>query len=249
MIPAVEIEALAGIGEVGPGDRVGELISERVELADGEILCIAQKIVSKSLGLTRKLSEVEPGPAALELAAETGRDAAMLELVLSQSRRVVRATPGVVITETRSGLICANAGIDSSNVPDEDTVLLLPPDPDGSAREIRAELRRVTGARVAVIITDSFGRPWRVGQTEVAIGCAGLAPVDDLRGGTDRDGRELVATVTATADELAAAANLARGKNSGEPVVRIRGRSDLVSDADGPGAAAIQRDPSEDLFR
>ena len=155
----------------------------------------------------------------------------------------------VLIVETNGGLVCANAGIDSSNVGAEGEVMLLPEDPDASARRLRAGIAAVTGLRVAVVVTDSFGRPWRVGQTEVAIGCAGIDPLDDWRGRRDRDGRELAATEVALADEIAAASDLPRDKDSGIPVVIVRGLGDRVSDGDGPGAAALRRAEADDLFR
>jgi len=161
----------------------------------------------------------------------------------------VRAEQGVLIVETNSGWICANAGIDASNVVGADAVVLLPADPDASARRIRGGLRKAAGVAPAVVISDSFGRPWRLGQTDVAIGCAGLLPLHDWRGRADRDGRALAATVIAVADQLAAAADLTRDKTSGSPVVRIRGAAQLVSEEDGPGAAALQRPAGEDLFR
>jgi coenzyme F420-0:L-glutamate ligase/coenzyme F420-1:gamma-L-glutamate ligase len=161
----------------------------------------------------------------------------------------VRAERGVLIVETRSGLVCANAGIDSSNVPGDERVTLLPADPDASARRIRSEIAAAAGARPAVVVADSFGRPWRVGQVDVAIGCAGLAPIDDWRGRVDRDRRELSATAIAVADEAAAAADLARDKVSGTPVARLRGLDRFVTAEDGPGAAALRRAEADDLFR
>ena len=169
-------------------------------------------------------------------------------MILRESRRVVR-DERVLIVETNGGLICANAGIDSSNVGAEGGVLLLPVDPDASARRIRSALVEATGMRLAVLITDSFGRPWRVGQSEVAIGCAGIDPLDDWRGRADRDARELAATEIAIADQLAAAADLARDKSSGVPVVVVRGLGERLLNDDGPGAVVLQRDPADDLFR
>jgi len=168
--------------------------------------------------------------------------------VLGESRRVVRAERGVLIVETHSGLICANAGIDASNVPGARCVALLPSDPDASARRIRSELQQQSGRRPAVIVSDSFGRPWRLGQTDVAIGCAGIEPLDDWRGRPDEHGRELTATAIASADQIAAAADLARDKVSRTPVVVVRGLGLPVGD-DGPGAAALRRPSDEDLFR
>jgi len=162
---------------------------------------------------------------------------------------VVRTERDLLIVETLSGWICANAGIDASNVPGTDRVTLLPEDPDASARRIREEIGTAAGVRPAVVVSDSFGRPWRLGQADVAIGCAGLAPLDDWRGRTDHEGRELAATVVAIADEVAAAADLARGKDTGVPARLVRGLGRFVSAQDGPGARAIQRPEAEDLFR
>ena len=246
---ALELSAIEGLPEVGRGDDLASLIAERGQLEDGDVVVIAQKAVSKAEGRVRSLSEVTPGEHARELAAELGKDPAVVELILAESRSVVRAEQGVLIVETNSGWICANAGIDASNVVGADAVVLLPADPDASARRIRSGLRKAAGVAPAVVISDSFGRPWRLGQTDVAIGCAGLLPLHDWRGRADRDGRALAATVIAVADQLAAAADLTRDKTSGSPVVRIRGAAQLVSEEDGPGAAALQRPAGEDLFR
>jgi len=173
----------------------------------------------------------------------------VVQLVLDESRTVIRAASGVLITETAGGWICANAGIDASNVSEEGAVTLLPLDADASARRIRSEVRAACGSAPAVVVSDSFGRPWRLGQTEVAIGCAGIDPLDDWRGRADRAGRELTATVGALADQLAAAADLVREKDSGVPAVLVRGLGDRVTVEDGPGAAAIQRPADDDLFR
>lgn len=232
-----------GMPEVREGDAVGELIAARTELQDGDVVVISQKVVSKAEGMVRRLFEVEPSERARELADELGKEAELVELVLSESREVLRAERGVLITETKHGFVCANAGIDTSNLPEDGTVCLLPNDPDASARRIRAELG------VAVVIADSFGRAWRLGQAEVAIGCAGLAPLDDWRGHADSAGRELSATVIAIADEVAAAADLVRAKNSGVPAAVVRGLGRYVTAEDGPGASALRRPRSEDLFR
>ena len=199
-------------------------------------------------GRTRRLADVEPGERARELAAQLDKEPELVELVLSESERVVRAERGILITETRGGWICANAGIDSSNL-DEGWVSLLPVDGDASARRIRARIAESAGARPAVVIADSFGRAWRLGQADVAIGCAGLEPLEDWRGRTDSRGSELSATVIAVADELAAAADLARSKDSGVPAAVVSGLGDLVTEGDGPGATALRRPPDEDLFR
>jgi coenzyme F420-0:L-glutamate ligase/coenzyme F420-1:gamma-L-glutamate ligase len=209
---------------------------------------ISQKVVSKVEGRIRRLAEVEPSERARVLAASLDKDPALVELVLAESARVVREERGVLITETRGGWVCANAGIDSSNLADG-FVSLLPADADASARRIRAEITAACGASPAVLIADSFGRPWRLGQADIAIGCAGLDPLADWRGRRDREGRELSATVIAVADELASAADLVRDKDSGVPVAIVSGVGDLVTPEDGPGAAAVRRPREEDLFR
>lgn len=245
----LSVEAVAGLPEISPGDDLAGLISASAELSDGDIVVVAQKAVSKAEGRFADPSTVEPSSEATELAEKTGKDSGLVQLILDESSEVLRATEGVLIVETRHGFICANAGIDSSNVPGDGRVLLLPADPDQSARSLRAEIQTATGKTLAVLITDSFGRAWRSGQMDVAIGCAGLEPLIDERGGPDREGREMSATIQAVADELAAASDLARSKASGEPVVVIRGRSDLVISDDGPGAAASLRERTQDLFR
>jgi coenzyme F420-0:L-glutamate ligase / coenzyme F420-1:gamma-L-glutamate ligase len=236
---------VTGLPEVTEGARLGELIAARCGLTAGDVLVISQKVVSKAEGRLRRLSSVIPGSEASRLAAVLGKEPALVELILEESREVLRAERGVLIVETRHGLVCANAGIDTSNLPDSDAVCLLPEDPDVSARRIRAELTPT----VAVVIADSFGRAWRLGQVEVAIGCAGLVPLDDWRGRADAGGRELRATAIAIADEAAAAADLVRDKASGVPVAVIRGLDRHVTVEDGPGAAALRRPREEDLFR
>jgi coenzyme F420-0:L-glutamate ligase/coenzyme F420-1:gamma-L-glutamate ligase len=245
----VRVRAVAGLPEVGEGMRVGELIAAATPLADGEIVVVSQKIVSKAEGRTRRLSSVLPGAEARRLAAVLGKEPAVVELILAESEEVLRAERGVLIVATRHGLVCANAGIDSSNLPESGTVLLLPEDPDASARRIRAEIAAAAGASVAVVIADSFGRAWRLGQAEVAIGCAGLEPLDDWRGRRDAGGGELAATRVAIADEAAGAADLVRDKASGEPVAILSGLGRHVTPDDGPGAAALRRPRDEDLFR
>ncbi|MBI2691284.1 MAG: coenzyme F420-0:L-glutamate ligase [Solirubrobacterales bacterium] len=245
----LSIEAVAGLPEIAPADDLAGLISSGAELEDGDIVVIAQKAVSKAEGRFADPSSIDPGTEAVELAGKTGKDPGLVQLILDESTEVLRATKGVLIVETLHGFICANAGIDSSNVPGDGRVLLLPVDSDRSARSLRAELQAATGKRLAVLVTDSFGRAWRSGQLDVAIGCAGIEPLIDERGDIDRDGREMNATIQAVADELAAASDLARSKTSGEPVVVIRGRSELVITGDGPGAAASLRDRTQDLFR
>jgi coenzyme F420-0:L-glutamate ligase/coenzyme F420-1:gamma-L-glutamate ligase len=206
---------------------------------------VAQKIVSKAEGRVRALADVEPGDRARQIARTQDKDPRLVQVIIDESREVLRAERGVVICETHHGFVCANAGVDLSNAPGEDVAVLLPVDPDESARRLRAAI----GKRVGVIVSDSFGRAWRIGQADVAIGAAGVVLTDDWRGRTDVDGRELQATEVAVADELAAAADLARAKDSGEPVVVIRGAERHVTDADGPGAAALRRARAMDLFR
>jgi coenzyme F420-0:L-glutamate ligase / coenzyme F420-1:gamma-L-glutamate ligase len=245
----LRVRPLAGIGEVTQGDSVGALVAAAGKPGADEIVVLSQKIVSKAEGRLRRLDDVEPGQRAVELAEATGKRPELVELVLSESRDVIRAEPGVLITETRAGWICANAGIDSSNLPEEGWVALLPEDADASARRLRAEIREASGVAPAVVVADSFGRPWRLGQADVAIGCAGLNPLDDWRGRTDSHGRELAATRLSIADEVAAAADLVRDKDSGVPGAIVSGLGHLVIADDGPGARAQQRPADEDLFR
>ena len=245
----MRVAGVDGLPEFVEGMRVGEEICSRVELRDGDVVVVSQKIVSKAEGRVRRLSSVIPGGEAQRLAAVLGKEPALVELILEESREVLRAERGVLIAETRHGFVCANAGIDSSNLPEPDTVCLLPEDPDTSARRIREEIRGTTGVAVAVIVSDSFGRAWRLGQVEVAIGCAGIAPLDDWRGREDARGRKLEATLIAVADEAAAAADLVRDKACGIPVAIVRGLDRHISEDDGPGVAALRRPRRDDLFR
>lgn len=244
----LRVVPVAGLPEVEPGMAVGAEIAARAELDDGDVVVVSQKIVSKAEGRVRKLAAEIPGAEARRLAAVLGKEPALVELILAESREVLRAERGVLIVETHHGFVCANAGIDSSNLPEEGTVALLPEDPDASARRIRSEIESAV-PKVGVVISDSFGRAWRLGQAEVAIGCAGLAPLDDWRGRADAGGRKLEATLIAIADEAAAAADLARDKDSRIPAVLIRGLSRFVTAADGPGAVALRRPRDDDLFR
>jgi coenzyme F420-0:L-glutamate ligase/coenzyme F420-1:gamma-L-glutamate ligase len=241
------IEALPGLPEVRPGDDLADLITEAAGRAGGlrptDVLVVAHKVVSKAEGRVVGLDTVFPGWEARELAEHHGKDPRHMQVILDESQEVLRADRGRLICRTRHGFVCANAGVDASNAGAADTLVLLPEDPDASARALRHALG------CSVLITDSFGRPWRIGQTEVAIGCAGIAPADDWRGRADSDGRELAATVIAIADEAAAAADLARGKDSREPAVRIRGLERYVTAEDGAGAAALVRALEDDLFR
>jgi coenzyme F420-0:L-glutamate ligase / coenzyme F420-1:gamma-L-glutamate ligase len=244
----LRIRPLTGLPELNDGDDLGRLIAEAGAPATDDVVVVSQKAVSKVEGQVRKLADVEPDERARELASELDKDPALMELILRESERIVRAERGVVITETRGGWVCANAGIDSSNL-GEGLVSLLPVDGDASARRIRAEIAGASGASPAVVIADSFGRAWRMGQADVAIGCAGLAPLADWRGRHDRQGSELSATHIAVADELASAADLARDKDSGVPGAIVSGLGDLVIAEDGPGAGPLRRPADEDLFR
>jgi len=245
-------QALDGLPEVAPGDDLGALIVaslRRIRLQSSHVVVIAHKVVSKAEGRIRDLAAIRPSTRATELAARLGKDPRLVEVILSESSEVLRAARGVLICVTHHGFVCANAGVDGSNVPGADRVLLLPEDPDRSARSLRQRLRELTGAAPAIVVTDSFGRAWRNGQCDVAIGCAGLQPLDDWRGRTDANGRVLKATVLAVADELAAAADLARAKDRSQPVVLISGAERFVSGEDGPGARALLRPERDDLFR
>jgi len=258
---------VVGLPEFSAQMSIGAEIGAHAELLDGDVVVVSQKIVSKAEGRIRRLSSAIPGGEARRLAAVLGKEPALVELILTESREVLRAERGVLIVETHHGFVCANAGIDTSNLPEPDTVSLLPVDPDVSARRIRAEVVRKPGAgiggrtdgvsadrcsrlpSIAVVISDSFGRAWRVGQVEVAIGCAGLTPLDDWRGRTDSSGHELEATLIAVADQAAAAADLVRDKASRTPAAIVRGLDRYVSADDGPGAASLRRPRDEDFFR
>ena len=253
---SLSARSLAGLPEVREGDDLAELIVAAAgvgRLRDGQVLAIAQKAVSKAEGAVVALADVEPGERAVSLAAAAdgagATDPRVVQVVLDQSEGVLRAERGVIVSRTRHGFVCANAGVDASNATSPETLILLPADPDASARGIRARLRELTGASPAVLITDSFGRAWRHGQLDVAIGVAGMQPLEDWRGLTDAAGLELKATWLAVADAAAAAADLARRKDSGEPVVIIEGLERFVCAEDGAGAAALVRPVEEDLFR
>jgi coenzyme F420-0:L-glutamate ligase / coenzyme F420-1:gamma-L-glutamate ligase len=244
----LRIRPLLGLPELEEGADLGRSVADAASPAADEIVVISQKAVSKVEGRIRTLSEVRPGDRALTLAAELDKDPALVELILAESASVIRAERGVLITETNEGWVCANAGIDSSNLA-EGVVSLLPVDGDASARRIRAEIATASGASPAVVIADSFGRAWRVGQADIAIGCAGIEALADWRGRRDQQGRELSATVIAVADELASAADLVRDKDSGVPGAVISGAGDLVATDDGPGAGPLRRAKQDDLFR
>ena len=238
----ISLDALPGLPEVRPGDDLAALLGAAADLRPTDVLAIAHKVVSKAEGRIVDVAAVEPTAEAEWLAAEHGKDARHVQVILDESAEVLRADRGRIICRTRHGFVCANAGVDASNAGAPGRLVLLPADPDASARALRRSLG------CAILITDSFGRPWRVGQAEVAIGCAGLAPAEDWRGRDDADGRELAATVIAVADEAAAAADLARGKDTREPAIRIRGLERYVTSDDGAGAAALVRALADDLF-
>ena len=240
----LELYALPGLPEIRPGDDLAALLAASAELRSGDVVAIAHKVVSKAEGRIVRLADVEPGERARRLAAEHGKDARAMEVVLSEAAEVVRADAGRIICRTRHGFVCANAGVDASNAGEEESLILLPLDPDGSARALRAALP----GHPAVVITDSFGRAWRAGQCEIAIGIAGLRPLEDWRGLPDSAGRELNATIIAIADEAAAAADLVRAKNSREPAVRLRGLQRHITAEDGPGVVALVRRREHDLF-
>jgi coenzyme F420-0:L-glutamate ligase / coenzyme F420-1:gamma-L-glutamate ligase len=248
----ITASALEGLPEIHNGQDPAALIAKAMPdgaPAPGDVLVVAHKFISKAEGRTRALSSVTPGERAVSLAAMLGKDPRHVQVVLDETRELRRAANGVLISVTHHGFVCANAGVDASNAPDDDTLVLLPADPDRSARALRAGLRELLGVAPAVVITDSFGRAWRHGQCDVAIGCAGLTPLEDWRGRTDARGRELKATWIAVADELAAAADLARSKDAMQPAVLVVGAGRWVTADDGPGALSLLRGDSEDLFR
>jgi len=239
----VNVTAVRGLPEIEPGADLARLIADATTLEDGDVVVVAQKVVSKTEGRIVRLADVEPSDRARAIAA--GGDARRIEVILGESARIVRLRPPLVISQTTHGFVCASAGVDASNAPGPDMLVLLPVDPDASAAALRARLRELTGRDVAVIVSDSFGRAWRQGTTDVAIGCAGLAPLVDLGGQRDRAGYELHATVIAVADEIAGAAQLVMGKVDGIPVAVVRGL-----DVGGEGTAAdVVMPPERDLFR
>jgi coenzyme F420-0:L-glutamate ligase/coenzyme F420-1:gamma-L-glutamate ligase len=235
----VEAIALAGIPEIAVGDDLAARIGDALAASTGilplrpdDVLVVTQKVVSKAEGAIVDLDTIEPRPEAVAFAERWDRDARQIEVVLREARRVVRMAHGVLITETEHGFICANGGIDASNVGPASghIVTLLPHDPDASARGIRAAVRARFGVDVPVIVSDSFGRPWRWGITDVAIGVSGLVPIEDLRGTPDADGRVMKSTIRASADEIASAAELALGKTAGRPVALVRGARPLLGE-------------------
>lgn len=247
----LELFGLRSLPEVRPGDDLARLVTdaarrEGVDICTGDVVVLAQKIVSKAEGRVIRLRSVKPSEAARRWAKTLAEDPRFLEVVLQESRRVVRMTERVLLVETHHGFTCANAGVDRSNVPGKDCVTCLPRDPDGSARRFVAGVRKLRGVQVAAIISDTFGRPWRLGLTNVAIGAAGFEVLRDLRGARDTAGRRLHATVLACADDLAAAAGLLMEKRKRAPVVLVRGYSyKRATDA----ARRLIRPAAEDLFR
>jgi coenzyme F420-0:L-glutamate ligase / coenzyme F420-1:gamma-L-glutamate ligase len=245
-VRGIEILPVEGIPEVRPGADLLDLVTRAADLRAGDIVVVTHKIVSKAEGRLVDLRGIEPSTLAKGFAARYERDPRQVEVVLRESRRIVRMDRGLIIAETHHGFVCANAGVDASNVPGDDTVCLLPVDPDASAARMRDALAHRTGSDLAVIVSDSFGRTWREGITDVAIGVAGMEPLVDYRGETDPHGFPLAATVLAVADELAAAAELVMAKTAGIPVAIIRGYP--YEPAAGTGRALIMP-PDRDLFR
>lgn len=246
----LEVIGLEGLGEVRQGNSIGGLIYEAcsrpgLSLSGGDVLVVAHKIVSKAEGRIIRLDAIQPSARALELARELSKDPRLLEVILKESRRIIRMGGGTIIVETHHGFICANAGVDLSNV-GLGQVALLPQDPDRSAEKIREEIRQLSGVTPGVIVSDSFGRPWRLGTVDVALGVSGLKPLRDYRGKNDRYGYELKASVAAVADEIASAAELVMGKRGEIPVVIVRGYG---VEAEMGSGQELLRPEAEDLFR
>ncbi len=247
----VQLMPIDGLPEVRPGDDLATLLLAALEAAGerlqpGDVVALAQKIVSKSEGRLRRISAVVPGARALEMAAESGRDARLLEIVLGETRRIVRWSRGVLIVETHHGFVCANAGVDQSNAGAADTVVLLPVDPDASAARLRLALRAAAGIDVPVVVTDTFGRAWREGHLNVAIGISGLPALRRYAGSFDPEGYELKVTEIAVADEIAAASELVMGKLDRRPAALIRG---LEHPEVGETAREYVRPAERDMFR
>ena len=251
----IRIVALKSLPEISSGDDLARLIAEAAareghSLAGGDAVVVAQKVVSKAEGRLVNLREIQPSPLAESFAGEHGKDARLIEVILQQARRVMKMDRGVLIVETHQGLVCANGGVDVSNVaPDAaggEWVTLLPCDPDASAERLRQGLRHLVGCDCAVVISDTFGRPWREGLVNVAVGAAGFRPLADYRGQHDRHGRRLHSTIVAVADELAAAAGLVMGKAAGAPVLLVYG---AVLERGQGSARELLRPPEHDLFR
>ena len=249
--------ALPALPEIRPGDDLGRLVAEAwwklmaedatLAPAAGDVIVVTQKVVSKAEGRIVDLTQVEPRAEALEWARAWGKDPRQVEVVLRESAQIVRMEHGVIISRTHHGFVCANAGVDASNVGQGDVVTLLPDDPDRSALGLRSAILEELGVDVAVVVSDSFGRPWRLGITDVALGVSGFAPLADLRGEVDTEGREMKATVVAVADQLASTAELASGKTSRQPVVLIRGVD--LPQGEGSVVADVLMPPEQDLFR
>ncbi|HEX6584962.1 MAG TPA: coenzyme F420-0:L-glutamate ligase [Thermoleophilaceae bacterium] len=251
-LTALSVTPLAALPPVRPGDDLAGLVAVAApaDLGDGDVLVLAHKVVSKAEGRIRRLEGIEPGERARVLASEHDKDPRLVQAVLDESAELLRAVDGTLICVTHHGFVCANAGVDQSNASGEGgELVLLPEDPDGSAARLRSGVADALGVSPAVVIADSFGRAWRLGQTDVAIGVAGLVPLDQWIGRHDAFGRELRVTSIAVADAVAAAADLARAKDSLEPAVMVRGLERYVTREDGPGAAALRRPPEADLFR
>jgi coenzyme F420-0:L-glutamate ligase / coenzyme F420-1:gamma-L-glutamate ligase len=245
----VRVIPLTGMPELVEGDDLGRHVSDAAVraggLETGDVVVVAQKVISKVEGRVVRLDAVQPSPRAVELAGPDG-DPRHVEVILWEAHEIVRSRPPLVIAETQHGFVCASAGVDASNTKEPDTVILLPTDPDASARVIRERLRELTGTDVAVVVSDSFGRAWRQGTTDVALGVAGFAPLRDLRGARDASGRELSSTQIAVADEIAGAAELVMGKSDRIPAAIVRGVS--LPQGDGSGVDLVM--PRErDLFR
>lgn len=250
-VPEFRVIGITGVPEVRPGDNLTSLLTQAAQkqstpLLDDDILVITQKIVSKAEGNLVKLSDITPSEFARQFGERHQRDPRQIEVVLRESKRIVKMDRGVLITETHHGFICAGAGVDASNIKDNDTVSTLPKDPDSSARKIQEAIHQTLGIVVPVVITDTFGRPWREGLTEVAIGVSGLLPLKDYRGATDSYGQYLQVTITAVADELAACAGLVSNKTDNIPAAIIRG---YPYESGNGSFRDLLRDPNLDLFR
>lgn len=247
----IAIIPIPGVPQIQPGDDLPSLLLEAIDAAkvglkDGDILVMCQKIVSKAEGAVLDLKTVTPSPFAKQIAEMWEKDPRMVEVVLTESSRIIRMKDGVIITETKHGWVCANSGVDASNTIAEDVVILLPKDPDASARNIRIAIQERRNISIGVVITDTFGRPWRDGLVEFALGVSGLDPLDDQRGEEDLQGRELHHTVVAVADELAAAAGLLMEKSAAMPAIIIRGYKFKPAEV---GSESLKRPADTDLFR
>ena len=250
-VPQVSAIPVLGLPEIVVDDDLGALIVGRceatgIELLDGDLVVVAQKVVSKAEGAIRLIAYQVPSPEAIELAGTLGKDPRIVQIVLDQSRRVVRAVPGVLIVETVHGFICANAGVDQSNIELDGVVTILPVDSDRSAREIRDRLRELTGCEVGVLVSDTFNRPWREGSTNVAIGVAGFDPLRDLRGSNDDFDREMTTSTVSLADEVASTAQLVMGESGRVPVALVRGVDWIPGEY---SADRLLRPAERDLFR